>query len=859
VAERTVLASNFLCRGWRWLPEPLGPNVHRVTVIGQVTGRPEVDQNWLVFHRDVFSALQEKVGRVEVALMLAPDKERPSGWAVLPVPTSPLVVFFPTAVETNLGFLVQGPYKTTPSRDNIHRHEPWNKHLVDQTAELLVEAMRWLRDKKMLDVSALRCLPLDCDKFPEGSMFGRLSSAVRDSLREEPLLPAFDGSYVAASRSRLARTQELRELFSPQQVAQMFGTDEAVWLTGDITQDRAPEIRHYVMRELGVTEVNPEAIVPRLTQPFLKAQPDEWIARLYEFLSGQPALRRRLDAQPLVRLSDGRQVVARINGEPQAFLPSDVETGFPTVSPAVCASPEARSFLVSFGITEPDLVDDVILNVLQKYRSETVDVGDDQYVRDVDRIVMAFRADSTTEAQKRKLLAALRETSFVMVVDAGSGVDRVDKPGNIFIATDRLKNLFAGVPDIKIVDDAYDCLRGEDVRELLEACGAARYPRPVQAPQAMSDEERRELRRKAGHEETSGINDQVVDWLLQGFDELIKMLPTLPFEQCIERARLIWESLTDLEERRGRGIFEGVYRWTHYGSYKAEFPSAFGRRLNEAAWVPDATGELHPPRLVVFGSLDWKSNPFLLTKIQFKPPLIDQLAREAGIDPAALDLLRTCGITSVEDLKSRLGISDAPPEEKGAADLEPYSEPDSFDVSDVYDDAKELYGGDMPEIPPGTHEPEDGNLPSRSGGGFLGGRRGNQGAGSAGAGKGKHGSTNAGSSGNSRVPGGPTKRAPGNSQGGRPFISYIGTHPIDEVTDPDGLDRAARMRIEEQAIAKIIQIEPLLKRTPEGNAGYDLYEPDTTGNPIRWVEVKSMTGSLEDRPVGLSHTQFDLA
>ena len=30
----------------------------------------------------------------------------------------------------------------------------------------------------------------------------------------------------------------------------MFGTDEATWLTGDITQDRAPEIRQYVMREL---------------------------------------------------------------------------------------------------------------------------------------------------------------------------------------------------------------------------------------------------------------------------------------------------------------------------------------------------------------------------------------------------------------------------------------------------------------------------------------------------------------------------------------------------------------------------------------------------------------------------------
>jgi len=33
--------------------------VQRVTVIGQESGQPEVDQNWLVFRRDVF-LLREK-------------------------------------------------------------------------------------------------------------------------------------------------------------------------------------------------------------------------------------------------------------------------------------------------------------------------------------------------------------------------------------------------------------------------------------------------------------------------------------------------------------------------------------------------------------------------------------------------------------------------------------------------------------------------------------------------------------------------------------------------------------------------------------------------------------------------------
>lgn len=67
------------------------------------------------------------------------------------------------------------------------------------------------------------------------------------------------------------------------------------------------------------------------------------------------------------------------------------------------------------------------------------------------------------------------------------------------------------------------------------------------------------------------------------------------------------------------------------------------------------------------------------------------------------------------------------------------------------------------------------------------------------------------------------------------------------------------MQIEGQAIDLIIGLEPTLCRMPDGNPGFDLYEVDSSGSQTRWVEVKSMTGSLQDRPVGLSHTQFDCA
>jgi hypothetical protein len=840
----------------RTSPETLGLNVQRITVIGKEDDRPEVDQNWLVFHRDVLSAERQKVGRAEVAFSLVAVKDAPKRWAVQPLAKSPLVVFFPTVIESHLGFLVQGPYRTTPSRDNIPPEEPWNQYLVKETSSLLVEATRWMRDNGILGVSALRCLPLDREKFTAGSRFAPMFEAVWQAFQVEELLPTSDGRHVTAQQAKLARTQELRELLSPEQVAALFGSEVAAWLSGDITQDKAPEIRQYLMRELDIDEITPTKLVPSLTKSFLEAQSDDWVLRLYEFLSGQEkALRRRLDTVPLIRLDDGTHVVARVNEKAKAFLPSTIATSFPTMRRAVCATPEVRLFLSSLGITEPDPVDDVIWNLLPKYQQEEVDVGEDAYAADIERIRAAFSVDST--AQKDKLRSALRESNFVMVVDTGDGKTYIAKPGEIYIATDRLQQLFVGVPEILMVDNEYDCLRGEDIRDLLVSCGASRYLMPQATPSGLGCSEKVQLRKEAGLERASWEREPE-DFTLRGLTQLLEFLPTLKPEEAAARAKVLWEALADLEARN-TAVFYGSYKWGYSHETKsARFDAAFIRKLNQHAWVPNVGGELVPPGLVAFSSVGWKSNSLLLTKIAFKPPIIDQLAKEAGIDPAALDLLRKLGITNVAELTSRLGITHPPSEPEPSTALQPGT--DDPDDEDVYNSAKDLYGDDMPDIPPGSPDPDgDGDVGTGLGGqGLIGtgtSRGGGQGNGSAHGRSGGHSTSGENGSGKS---GGQGKRSPGHA-GGRSFISYVGTHPNEDDPDPDGLDQVERMQIEACAIDLIIGREPTLQRTPEGNPGFDLVEADSGGRQVRWVEVKSMTGSLEDRPVGLSLRQFNYA
>ena len=94
----------------------------------------------------------------------------------------------------------------------------------------------------------------------------------------------------------------------------------------------------------------------------------------------------------------------------------------------------------------------------------------------------------------------------------------------------------------------------------------------------------------------------------------------------------------------------------------------------------------------------------------------------------------------------------------------------------------------------------------------------------------------------------------------REFVSYIAvSHDEDDGPDPDGTTHQERMSLEDKAIELIIREEPELRRTPTNNPGFDLTKLGSDGQPERWIEVKAMKGTLLDRPVGLSRTQFERA
>ena len=815
-------------------PEYISDGIRKVMLVGQ--DEDDVSEEWIVFSRPVFND-GTPAGHVEIAFNLGPSDDGDSR-SVQPVPNSPLVVFFPTILPTSMDFVVQGPYRTTPSRDNVPGDDPWNRYLVEETTALMEDALVGLRELHLLDVAALQCLPIEKSRFSPGNRFAPLFQAVRESLRTKPLLPAHGGGHVAGENAKLARTQALRDLLDPEQLSALFSPgDELVWLSGEITSDRTPELRRYLIDELHISEIAPDTLVPRLRATFLEAQSDAWIELLYEFLNDQRGIFQRLRAQdpPLVRLEGGSHITFN-DASPNAYLPSNVKTDYPTVKRSVCQSDDARAFLEFFGLRVPAAVDDVITNVLPKYCEDQVDVSDCDYQSDIDRILVAYDTDS--KSQQRDLLFALKETKFVAAVDTGSHVSQFVRPNEAYLATENLKNLFEDVPGVLMVDDSKDCLQGEPINNLLKDVGTPMNLLPVKADPPLTDDEKRELMRYSTREL------EAKNYTIKGLDSLLVTLAKLPIDQAADRATLLWDALCDVRnayrDDNSDWPFSGIYRWYYYTEYGTHFPARFVKILTYTAWVPDENGALRLPCDVIFEETGWKENPFLQEKIQFKPEatpevpdVVNTLANESGFETAGLLLLKEAGVTTEAQMKELLALAgllnkrDTTTEAQvPEADEAPTNDP-TLSASEQPDVASQLEDDDRngDETPSTTQTTSS----SRS------------------AGTRKQPSSSAGSS------------ASGTRSVRESFVSYIAVSPDEADEDPDDTQQQGRMSLEAQAIDHIISIEPALQRTPWNNPGYDLIEPGQGGEPVRLVEVKAMKGVFDDRPVTMTSTQFKLA
>ena len=477
-------------------------------------------------------------------------------------------------------------------------------------------------------------------------------------MRTKALLPCHSGGFAVSSEARLARGAGLAELFSSEQLSQLFAVSNAVWLDTAITADKMPDLYRYLCgkkRDIWSGEWEQEPlregmqvaaadIAGKLNAEFFEHQDDEWVQRFYEYVQGSYQSFRQT---PFIRLENGNHVTPGAENT-NAYLPPEMggdidQTIFPLVKATLALNPECKRFLQeTVKLREPNKVDEILQSRICKYREGTLVFDDKSYAVDLDVINAA--ACNATPPDAERLFKGLREIPFIASV-AANGLDAAvvwKKP------TDQ--NLFPSSDDNQL------WFIGNDVDKAWFEHSAFQKMIDPEIRRRLSMNSRDKLRKELSNPRwTQWTRRTHVKYEIQAFDPLntlhgLKWAVTHPSK---ERALILWKWLLE-----NVGLLKGTGKTSRNAAYpdgnttSFEGFSVLGIHVSENAWIPtrEKDGFFAP---TVLGLKD------LPEDLHQTSPIAEALSRALGmVQPVSLGpVARAHGLTE-DQAHERLSISD---------------------------------------------------------------------------------------------------------------------------------------------------------------------------------------------------------
>lgn len=552
----------------------------------------------------------------------------------------PLVVLFKTKIETHMGFLLNGPYRTTPNRETINIGDDFNQHLIAETATLLAETLPQLRDMGFMDINLLTTLPIVDKEFleeNEDNLFLPIYERVKVELCENTLLPMDDGNFVSAKQAKFADGEGLKKLISEDHLKALLNVEEPKkWLSKEITSDKTYDLWRYLRFVLNVEEVSPTKFARKITSQFLEEQTDEWMVQFYIYLdSVWKTVNNIIKDLPIIRLTDDKHVLPfKDDGSPNAYLSTEGDSDFPTLKRKLVDNEQARKFLKDvIGIPKPDIVEEVIERILPKYgQEERETISKDEHTSDISKILSALKTDS--QRKKERIDKALRKTPFLQAVNSSSGEVAYKKPDDVYFHSPYLEMYFHDNSNAWFLNE-------EESKNEWSNLGVEDKPRFISFSRELPWDIKSQLRDGSGHTEDISIVDYSLDGLINFLNKIIN--ESNP-ELKTKYAQTLWDFL--LGRLDGLTVWEknkfskGEYCWFYYTRRSAYFDGTWLKLVRDYAWVPSKDGIFNKPNEISIEQLplDFMRDTYLAERIGFKSNvLIDALTILTDMSGVELD------------------------------------------------------------------------------------------------------------------------------------------------------------------------------------------------------------------------------
>ena len=498
-----------------------------------------------------------------------------------------LYVLFATSQETHLQFMLNGPYRTNPSRETISEEDQFNIHLINETGVLMKEVLLWIRGMGLLTPQFLSVLPNGNDKLRD--FYTALRDVIIEAFREHDLVPTDDNQH-ASSDTVLQGPAAVREVISREELSFLVGIEKACWAKGVPPNSRAD----YFLRSLGIEQWSWEQLQDTLNYRYgrpinneydrdnawLAARSDSWLQRLYILLAD--AITRR-DCFPgilrqcrIVRVSEGRKD-SHIAGSEAYFPKGRSYKELPQVKRSILrgrneeSTEKLQESLAILGVCAIGEEERIDLLLETYYSDEVADVSAEQHLKHIMMFMKWWKKEDS----------ATRFSDHSIFYTAGKKA--LYKPAECFLDSPLKKSGLAaiysqaksGIPQKVKLWTEYGKLAHLGFCEFAVACGAVERL-PIERGYCQDHPLWDAFRDGAPGARKAVINN---DYYIPELTELLSLK-----NQAVNH--LIWQTVSKAEPE----MFEAVYRHNRQSPQHSQ-KASFILELSDACWIPDKKGE----------------------------------------------------------------------------------------------------------------------------------------------------------------------------------------------------------------------------------------------------------------------------
>lgn len=562
----------------------------------------------------------------------------------------PLYCYFPTLETTNLKFIINAPFELVDNRQSIQKNE-WNETLLNHLSQLVADSLSILRDRKLINDDFFNVLPINKSDF-EYSYFECFYDSVLNKLQsEENLLPTKEGDFTNYGHNYIFESERLLKLFTSKQLTELLGKQHEVKIIFPTifgTRKRKTVLDDYVYYNLIENEIDPKDIVDNISKPFIEKQSDNWLKQFYEVFSETRRLWENLRYKPIIRTQENSVVVPfSVNKELQVFLPSkstletkrrtissnvqvenkdiiEVEDedntnfqDFPYVKTVFVEDPTSFSFIKNLGIKTPDLISEIEVKILPKYKIEG-EINDSLLLEHFEKFYRYFK--QCPENEKYSFINKIGRIAFLVVYHPKEKQYYRAEPSNTYLKTKNLQEYFKGYTDIYWFNDSfYEAIIKKYGKQeidyfLLEAGVNDKPQRQLIDITYDFREKRPDIRL------TNKFSRRfyVYDYRIEG---LSNFLSDITFQKSI----LLWNLFTK-QFSLSYYFFKGEHKYFYYSTRHEYFEAQFLKTLKGVAWLFDKENEKRKPseirkeELATDYEISSEQAKTFIDKLQFKPP-----------------------------------------------------------------------------------------------------------------------------------------------------------------------------------------------------------------------------------------------